>query len=257
MQPNSNLHNKINWIEIALFYILAVAVSLPFRLNLVNLNQLCPLPAGLNVFYAVFKALGPLAGFLILFYLLKTKTVQQNTLFGKDKKRSLLAISVIPVLMTILGVNNEAGLNSHYYGFIYAFSYCIYALFEEYGWRGYLQPALEPMKMIFRVPLIAILWFLWHLNFLLPIMTLQQHIFHFLFILLGTWGLLQITNRTHSLLFASAVHLSFNLFTEVNGEFNKRIIIVLVAVFTWTLLLKAYNKDDSSMLKANPNLQQL
>jgi hypothetical protein len=51
--------------------------------------------------------------------------------------------------------------------------------------------------------------------------------------------------------------LSFNLFTEVNGEFNKRIIIVLVAVFTWTLLLKAYNKDDSSMLKANPNLQQL
>ncbi len=127
----------------------------------------------------------------------------------------------------------------------------LYALGEEFGWRGYLQQALAPMKTIPKIFLIAVLWYLWHLNFFSPEFTLKTHIIHFSSIVLGTWGLLRITEMTKSILFASAVHLSFNLFTDVKGEFGNRLIILSIGIIIWIVLLNTVYKVENRLTKIN------
>lgn len=97
-------------------------------------------------------------------------------------------------MMTIPGVQNQSDLNIHYYGFIYSTAYSFYALFQKYRWKGSLQEAVQRLKLVQKIAIISILWFTWHLNFLLPEMTLKQHVLHVLFIILGSFGLIKITD---------------------------------------------------------------
>jgi uncharacterized protein len=239
------MHDKIDWKQIGAFYVVAVAFSAIFRLDVVNLRSAVPLPAGLGIYFLILKAIGPIAGFFFVRYGLKNRQdTGVNTLLGNDKKASLAAIAVIPLMMTLLGVKNAQNLNIHYYGFLYSTMFVGYALFEEYGWRGYLQNALSPMPVLARILAISVLWYVWHLNFINSDMSLQQHLMHFAFLVLGAWGLLRITEKTKSLLFATAIHLSFNLLTEVNGEFQKRLVVLVVAIAVWTGLLVFLSKKE-------------
>jgi len=43
-------------------------------------------------------------------------------------------------------VKNEFELDSHLYGFIAIIATLVYCIMEEYGWRGYLQEELKPLK---------------------------------------------------------------------------------------------------------------
>ena len=242
MNPNQ-FAQRVSWTQVIIFYLIAVLLSAPFRLNLFSVSEVVQLPEGLNIYFSTLKAIGPVAGYLIVRYIFRnTRDTTVSTFFGDDSVRSVAALAIIPVTMTALGVSNTSGLNAHYYGFIYSTMFVVYALFEEYGWRGYLQNALRPLPERIRIILIAVLWFLWHLNFLYQDMTALQHAIHFAFLVLGSWGLLKITDRTHSIAFAGAVHLSFNLLTEVNGEFNKRLLVLGISVAVWILLLRTRKK---------------
>jgi len=201
------MKNKINLKELFLFYLTAVLVSAPFRLNLINLNELLPLPAGLGIFYHTLYATGPLTGFIVVYYLMHSKVPRKVTFWGLNRTMSLLAILVIPAGLTISGITGKSGLESHYAGFLTGIMLVMYALAEEYGWRGYLQEALAPLPLVFRVLAIATLWYIWHLNFLRPGVNVTMHLIHFGSLVLGSWGLLRISESTGSLLFAAAVHL--------------------------------------------------
>ncbi|NVO10915.1 MAG: hypothetical protein HXX16_13200 [Bacteroidales bacterium] len=69
-----------------------------------------------------------------------------------------MAAALITLCLTIAGVTNSEGHNQHYFGFITGILLIFYALGKEYGWRGYLQQALEPLKLFYRVLIIAVLW---------------------------------------------------------------------------------------------------
>lgn len=242
-----NQSERINWFEIIIFYIVAVLVSAPFRLRLINPDELFPLPAGLGVFYHIFRGIGPAAGFIFVFYILKSKVNRSMTFWGQSRNFSLIAISAIPLGLTIAGVENNSGFNQHYFGFIYGIMLVFYALGEEYGWRGYLQQALAPMKAPFRILLIAILWYFWHLNFLLPDFTVKTHLIFFGFLLLGSWGLQKISEGTGSILFVAAVHLSFNVLSDVHAGFTRKIIVILVAASIWTILIINLRKQEKKL----------
>ena len=229
---------KINWRELIIFYIISVLVSAPFRLNLLHPSSVLPLPYGLNILYNVLRGIGPLVGFVTVVYILKSKVKRDITFFGLNKFYSFMAIIIIPLGLTIAGVHNEVGLNENYYGFIYGLMLVLYAIGEEYGWRGYLQQALAPLAMPYRILLIAILWYIWHLNFLIPGTSLQVHLIHFFSLLLGAWGLLKVSESTHSILFAVAVHLSFNIFSDVDCNYNYKLLIIGVAIVIWVLLIR-------------------
>lgn len=229
---------KINLHEIILFYLIVVGVSAPFRLGLIHPEKMFQLPYGLNILYSVLRGIGPAIGFLVIVYLLKRDLKRTLSFWGTHRYFSLLAALIIPVGLTITGVSNLGGWNTHYYGLIFGVTMIFYALGEEYGWRGYLQEALAPMKTLNKILIIAILWYVWHLNFLNPEISLRTHVIHFLSLLLGAWGLLKVTETTLSILFAGAVHLSFNILTEVRDDFNKRIVILLVAIVVWFFLIR-------------------
>jgi uncharacterized protein len=249
---NSTMENQgknTNWMELIIFYVVAVLVSAPFRLNLIKLDELFPLPYGLNIFYHIFRGIGPAVAFITVYYLFKSRVPRRLTFMGLNKYYSLIAIAVIPLGLTLAGVDNDSGLNKNYFGFLTGIMLIFYALGEEYGWRGYLQQALSQIKAPYRIFVIALLWFVWHLNFLLPGFTVKSHLFLFMFLLLGSWGLMKISESTFSILFVAAVHLSFNILSDVNADFNRKIIVLLFAVVIWTILIIYLQK---SKIKSSP-----
>ena len=236
---------KIRWGELIIFYSLSILVSAPFRLHLIKMDEVIPLPYGLNILYRIFRGIGPAIGFVVVYYLLKSKVNRKLSFWGNNKWYSFLAITIIPASLCIAGVENSESLNKHYFGFLTGIMLIMYALGEEFGWRGYLQQALEPIKLPYRIFLIAILWYVWHLNFLVPEITLKSHIIHFAFLLLGSWGLLKISESTSSILFVAAVHLAFNILSDVSLSGQVKILIVLFAAIVWTVLIFLLNKNGS------------
>jgi len=232
-----NIMKKVNWLEIGVFYFVAVIVSAPFRLGLIQIEKVLPLPYGLNSLYTILRGIGPLVGFVVVFYFFKSSTKRQLSFWGKKRLGSILAAIIIPIGLSVVGIQNNSGFNPHYYGILYGFTLIFYSLGEEYGWRGYLQEALAPLKTFQKILLIAILWYVWHLNFLIAGISIKTHIIHFISLILGSWGLLRITEITKSILFACAVHLSFNLLSDLQGSLNDRLIIIFISIGVWILLL--------------------
>ena len=243
---------KVNWKEVFIFYVIAVGISAPFRLNIINLREILPLPYGLNIIYNVFRGIGPLVGFLFIFYIFKTKLKNEFSFFGLNQLYSILSVVVILVGLTIIGVNNDIGINKMFYGFIYGIMLILYSLGEEYGWRGYLQQALKPLPFFYRILLIAILWYIWHLNFLVQGISYEMHVIHFLSLVLGSWGLFKISETTYSLLFSAAIHLSFNIFSDVDCGFNGKLLILSFSAIVWIILIRKISKQK----KINGNSQQ-
>lgn len=236
---------KINWPELLIFYAVAVLVSAPFRLRLIDLGKIAPLPYGLDIFYHILRGIGPAIGFIVVFYLLKSKVERKFTFWGISKLYTLIAAAVIPIGLVIIGVQNQAGVNEHYYGLLSGVMLIIYALGEEYGWRGYLQQALAPLKEPWRILAIAVLWYLWHLNYLLPGFSFTSQIIFFGFILLGSWGLMKISQSTLSILFTVAVHMSFNVLADLKIEGNKDFVL-LIAANVWTILIFIISRKRKS-----------
>ena len=85
--------------------------------------------------------------------------------------------------------------------------------------------------------LIATLWYAWHLNFLHAQIPWRAHAIHFAGLLLGSWGLLRVSEVTRSLLFVASVHLSFNLLFDVDAPQSDMLLVVGAAAVVWTLLI--------------------
>ena len=228
---------QINWKEIAAFFLIAVLSSAPFRLGLISLEDILPLPYGLNIFYRVFRGIGPFLGYLVVFYLINSKVNREITFVGKNSIISFFSLLPILLGLIVVGVENNENINKHLFGFTSGFTLIIYALFEEYGWRGYLQQALRPIKLSFRILIIGTLWYIWHLNFLNPNITIQMHLIQYFSLLFGAWGLLKLSEVTSSLLFISSVHLVFNILVDVNCTILEKLSIILISIIIWVCLI--------------------
>ncbi|MEO5978809.1 MAG: CPBP family intramembrane glutamic endopeptidase [Chryseolinea sp.] len=229
---------SVNWKEVIVYYIIAVAVSAPFRLGWVDLSESVPLPMGFTLLYRVLGALGPAVGYFVLIYVMKTDIPRNVSLFGTSRVYSVIGLAIIPLVLAVVGRDDVSGLNTHWNGFLIGITFAIYAVGEELGWRGYLQQALAPIPLPLRVLIIAVLWYLWHLNFLNPMSTIQSQLIHFASLFVGSGALLTITGRTHSILIAAAVHLSFNIIGELGGEMNERLIVLAVAISVWAFVIR-------------------
>ncbi len=230
--------SSINWTEIAVFFVIAVGVSAPFRLDWITPAKWLPFPYGLDIFYAVLRGIGPACGYLVVTRFLKSTVIRDISFWGVNGMISFLAMLILPVMMAIVGTTEAAAQNKHYLGCLYGVMLVLYALGEEYGWRGYLQPALAPMRLFPKVMLIAVLWYLWHLNFLRPGISPKMHLIHFLSLVAGSWGLLKIADTTKSILFTAAVHLSFNVLADGTGRINSPLLIIGVAGALWFALIR-------------------
>lgn len=117
----------------------------------------------------------------------------------------------------------------------------LYAIFEEYGWRGYLQSELSKISAIFKYIIISILWYFWHLDFGLDL----QHLLSYFFVLMGSVGIGYVADKSKSLILPSLFHMFFNiLFTNsLDGiSFSQRVILLSISavavIFIMWLRLK-------------------
>ena len=153
--------NKKSIQRIMLFYLIGIFLSNVFRFDLFHIRESTDtLNILLVSLIAPLGAIGLLLGALISLHLLKKERVTQYSLVGTSKKWSLIMISIPIILLVVTGVENSNNENIHYYGLMGGIGTLLYCICEEFGWRGYLQDELRPLKEWQRVLLIGFLWYL-------------------------------------------------------------------------------------------------
>ena len=199
--------------RIIIFYVIAITVSNIFRFDLFDIRRITSeLNPTISTLSIILEGIGILLGAVIAIKLMKKSKPSSMSLFGTSKIKSLL-LFILPILVfSIIGINNELEMNSNIYGFIAGLGIFIYCIFEEYGWRGYLQDELSELKPWKRFLLIGFLWYLWHLPFLSNTDIIDNLIFLGM-VIFGSWGIGQIAIATKSIIACAAFHFVVNIFT--------------------------------------------
>lgn len=170
----------------------------------------------------VLQGIGPAIGAIITFKLFSIPWVM--TLKGDFKKIyiPLVIFWGLPIfVITVVAYFKNGTLP---YGLV--LSVLIYGLLEEIGWRGFLQQVLKPLPKSASILIVAVLWFVWHLNFELS----TSNLIFFGILILGSWGIGKVADRTNSLLAVAAFHSLNNFFTEMD-VFKIAVLVTLILIW--------------------------
>jgi membrane protease YdiL (CAAX protease family) len=127
----------------------------------------------------------------------------------------------------------------------------LYCICEEFGWRGYLQDELKPLKEWQRVLLIGFLWYLWHLSFINN-QDILSNVKFLGWMILGSWGIGKVIDSTKSILAATSFHMIINLvmFNQIikNGiNENQKLIIVGVSIVICFIVIKKWERENKTI----------
>ncbi|NOZ67554.1 MAG: CPBP family intramembrane metalloprotease [Alphaproteobacteria bacterium] len=240
---------KVNLKRVFIFLLISVTLSNIFRFNLFQTQGFFEiLPAWVFVLVTVFlEGSGVFLGAIFCLYLLKKDRPSLISFFGSSKQFSLVMGAVPIILLSVVGVDNEYGLNSHLYGFIATFGTLIYCIMEEYGWRGYLQEELGGLAPWKKYTLIGFVWYFWHLSFLADT-TLGDNLFFLSMMILGSWGIGQVADMTKSIMASACFHLivqimMFNALIRNGIDGTEKIFILAISVVIWVVILKKWEKQ--------------
>ncbi|HCU45549.1 MAG TPA: CPBP family intramembrane metalloprotease, partial [Sphingobacterium sp.] len=186
------MKNKVNYLAILTFFIIAIALR--YLTNKTDL--LSNVPSGF--IKIILQGISPTIAAMTVFAVFKIKPIL--TLKGNYGHilTPFLLYWTLPIVL-ILGV--EYGTKGTI-SFEAISAILIYGLLEEIGWRGFLQQQLKPLPEILNIFIVAILWFVWHLNFDFT----SSNLLFFGILILGSWGIGKVANHTYSLLAVSAFH---------------------------------------------------
>jgi uncharacterized protein len=239
---------KLPWVQIALYFFVAITLSGSFRFSLFDWYTGLSLPYGLTILVrSMLEGIGPIAGALIIFKLFKKKS--NITLLGTQPSKSLIMLSLPILLFTFFGSHNDLNINAHVYGFIVGLSIVLYGIFEEFGWRGYLQNELKELKPLYRTLISGILWYSWHLTFISSDTTLINELKFFGIILFATWGIGAVAEKTKSVAASACFHILGNILfisTLVNSSIGEqtRYIIFGICLISWIYVVNIWDKKS-------------
>lgn len=158
------------------------------------------------------------------------------TVFGTDKVKNGIILCLPIIAFSFVGLDNGYGIHKSLYGFGFSLTNTIYSFVEEFGWRRYLQNALDGMRKTLKYLLIGVVWWIWHFRF-------ESHfdIYIFPLICLGGGFLLgKLADTGKSILPVVAMH-TLIILTTNSGKFGKNEILGIVFVlFGWVLLEKLW-----------------
>lgn len=237
--------------RVVIFFLIAISISNVFRFQLFGLESFYnSLSVWAKLISSPFQSVGVLLGSLLAISMLKKERMPIHSIFGSSRKWSLFMCSVPIFIFSIWGIENKEGYNPHLIGLIMGLSFIIYCLFEEYGWRGYLEDELKDWKEWKRVLFIAALWYLWHLSFLRN-HDLQANLTFFGIIVLGSWGIGKVIHSTKSILSASCFHMIYNIWMlragfEVSVEPSQKLWIIGISVALWILIIKLWEGQEKT-----------
>jgi len=245
------MNQRINWKRIVIFLIIAITISNIFRFDIFELKlQLEKLPTWIFIFTSVLlEGSGVIIGALIIIPFLKKERKTEISLFGTSKSKSLIMAIIPIIILTIIGVKNDFGMDYHIYGFIAAIGTFLYCIMEEYGWRGYLQEELKEFKPWKKYLMIGFIWYLWHLTFLTKA-SVGDNLFFLSMMILGSWGIGQVAESTKSIMASACFHMiiqimMFNALIKDGIDGTEKIVILSISVAIWFVIIKKWEKENS------------
>jgi membrane protease YdiL (CAAX protease family) len=243
--------NKMNFKRLFIFLIIAISLSNIFRFDVFGTKQILEkLPNWIYLLCSVIlEGSGVFIGALIAIKLLRKERKTEITFFGTSQRKGLL-MSIIPIiLLSIIGVKNEYGINENLYGLCAILISFIYAIMEEFGWRGYLQEEFKYLKSIKKYCLIGFIWYLWHLSFLTNA-TINDNLFFLGMMIFGSWGIGQVAETTKSILASACFHLIINIMmynslikNGITG--NQKLIILGISIVFWIIITEKWKKENN------------
>ncbi len=217
------MKQKVNYLAIAVFYIIAIV----FRYLATKTELLSGIEN--ECIRTLSRGIGPTIGAITVAYLFKIKPVL--SLKGTYKNITLPALVYWCVPIAVITIASYMSKGT--FPLIAVLTTLVYALLEEIGWRGFLQQELKSIPEFWSILIISILWYVWHLNFEFQL----GNLFFFLILLAGSWGIGKITNKTYSLLAASAFHSLNNFFDELDAT-KIGILVFLIIIWVVAVILK-------------------
>lgn len=229
---------KPNWKYISLFVILAIGISAPVHLGYIDKSYKSITNEWIVSYWVYLVAgLGPFIAAVII--LLFQKSISNRiTIFGTTKSKNIL-IALLPIVaFSIVGMENSYGMNVHYFGFSYAAINVIYAFLEEFGWRRYLQNALEGINKNWKYILIGIIWWIWHMRF-----ESDFDLFIFPVICIGGGYLLgKLTDDTKSIIPAVIFHTLIILLTNSGTITINKMIGAGITIIIWVVIEQIWKR---------------
>jgi len=220
-----------------------IAISLRYYIDVIKPDFLLNLHLYLQI---LLLGIGPLIGGLIVVKFFKRPNFLK--IFGLNFWKTIAIVAIPMILFSLVGVieNGIPSLNLFkIIGII-----ILYALFEEYGWRGYLQSELSDLKNIYKYLIITVLWFIWHLNFELSI----SNLIFFILLFVGSYGIGFIANRSKSLVMSALFHSFFNISqNQLLGEvqLNYKLIIIVISAISAILIMRYDENRNTSISQIN------
>lgn len=231
---------------ILVFYIIAVL----FRYLTNKTNILEHLDS--SFLKIVLQGIGPAIGALVALLAFGLKSTYSFSGKLRPLILSLLVFVVVPVIgFGIIGVVESENIivtsNVYMAGAKLSLYFIVYAILEEIGWRAFLNEQLDFINQYAKIFIVGFLWFVWHLNFEISISN-----FVFLLILiLASWGIGKIGNKTKSILAVGAFHAFYNLFILNSFEYKEKMIVLLISASIWICYIGFYDRLTKVLLKDN------
>lgn len=209
---------------IVTFYLLALSL----RLIALTAGNKHP-SLGESYIFQLSTGLGPIIGAIVAMAIFKRKT--EYTITGKSVWKSIITIAVPCLVFGIIGGMDTAILC------LLAF---VYGLFEEYGWRGFLQNELKGLPVWRYVLIITAMWFLWHLD------LSHRNILPFFFLLLfASWGIGKVATDTHSLMLCAAFHGIVNFSKRGRLSDTTFLVAFIGVILFWIVIWYFVNKPTT------------
>lgn len=245
------MNQRINWKRLVIFLLIAITISNIFRFDIFDLkSELEKLPAWIFIFTSVLlEGSGVIIGAVIIIPFLKKEKKTEISLFGTSKLKSLIMAMIPIIILTIIGVRNDHGMDYQIYGFIAALGTFLYCIMEEYGWRGYLQEELKILKSWKKYLIIGFIWYLWHLTFLTKA-SVGDNLFFLGMMILGSWGIGQVAESTKSIMASACFHMiiqimMFNALIKNGIDGTEKIVILGISVAIWFVIIKKWEKENT------------
>ena len=240
---------KPAWKKIILFVILAFAISAPIHLGYFD-EYFKKITSGWLIADWVYlvAGLGPFIAGAIALRLHKSNS-NRISFFGDEKLKNIL-IALLPLFSySIIGLENDVGVNIYYYAFVYGSLNTVYAILEEFGWRRYLQNALEGINKHWKYLIIGVIWWIWHFRF-----ETQLDLFIFPMICIGGGYLLgKLADDSKSILPVVSMHTLIILLTNFGAITVNKMIGVGITIFSWFIIEQIW-KRKSRKPKATPDM---
>lgn len=220
-----------DWRGIALFYVIACAVSGPLLLwrDLAPESWAAsPIPAWLR---PLLYGWGPAIGAIVVLRLRRAQHRRTITWTGGAPLASLFAV-LFPVALLAAWAPARTAASPHWAGLIAGTHAVAYALGEELGWRGYLQDALRPIRPWPRWLLLGLMWGVWHMLTFAGHGSLGERLgrlaIFYAVLVLASAAIGNAVERSRSLLVATACHLFYTYSQMHTGRDRWGLLAILI-----------------------------